>query len=211
MMAAPFDDTFVADLLPAFVDEANEQVSAFEQLLLQLEDAPTDHELLDALFRCAHTVKGSAGLFGLDALVGFTHHVETVLDLLREGRLHLSPALSTVLLKSNDAIRDLVATATGHNAAALGAGGDEAARHRSALVAELQAASGHGAQAPGSSAVPPADAASPAVPRRCQATVRFGCETFRDGMDPLSMMAYLEHMDRCEDVVSPGRGDQPAR
>ncbi len=201
MMAAPFDDTFVADLLPAFVEEANEQVSAFEQLLLQLEDAPTDHELLDALFRCAHTVKGSAGLFGLDALVGFTHHVETVLDLLREGRLQLSPALSTVLLKSNDAIRDLVANATGHNAAALGAGSDEAARQRSALVAELQAASGHGAQAPGGSDEPPADAASPAVPRRCQATVRFGCETFRDGMDPLSMMAYLEQMDRCEDVV----------
>ena len=201
MMAAPFDDTFVADLLPAFVEEANEQVSAFEQLLLQLEDAPTDHELLDALFRCAHTVKGSAGLFGLDALVGFTHHVETVLDLLREGRLQLSPALSTVLLKSNDAIRDLVANATGHNAAALGAGSDEAARQRSALVAELQAASGHGARAPGSSAVPPADAASTAVLRRCQATVRFGCETFRDGMDPLSMMAYLEQMDRCEDVV----------
>jgi two-component system chemotaxis sensor kinase CheA len=38
---------------------------------------PDDRELLDALFRCAHTVKGSAGIFGLDAVVAFTHHVET--------------------------------------------------------------------------------------------------------------------------------------
>ena len=81
------DDTgFLLEALPAFISEAQEQIESLEQLLLQLEEQPDDRELLDALFRCAHTVKGSAGIFGLDAVVAFTHHVETLLDCLREGQ-----------------------------------------------------------------------------------------------------------------------------
>jgi hypothetical protein len=45
-----------------------------------LEEQPDDRELLDSLFSCAHTVKGSAGIFGLNKVVEFTHHVETLLD-----------------------------------------------------------------------------------------------------------------------------------
>ncbi|MBX9715814.1 MAG: Hpt domain-containing protein, partial [Burkholderiaceae bacterium] len=69
------DNSFIAEALPAFISEAQEQLEMLEQLLLQLEDAPGDSELLGALFRCAHTVKGSAGIFGLDQVVAFTHHV----------------------------------------------------------------------------------------------------------------------------------------
>lgn len=111
MSAADLTDDLVAQLLPAFISEANEQVAAIEDLLLQLEGDPGNRELLGALFRCAHTVKGSAGMFGLDRVVGFTHHVESLLDLLREGELTLTPEIGTLLLKSNDVIRDLVAAA----------------------------------------------------------------------------------------------------
>ena len=89
------DDELIAEMLPAFIEEANEQVAAFEHLLLELEDEPDHPERLDALFRCAHTVKGSAGLFGLDRVVAFTHHVETLLDLLREGGRQRYGAAST--------------------------------------------------------------------------------------------------------------------
>ncbi|HPG79675.1 MAG TPA: Hpt domain-containing protein, partial [Piscinibacter sp.] len=107
------DLAFIADALPAFVSEGQEQIASIEQLLLQLEDTPDDRELLDALFRCAHTVKGSAGIFGLDAVVAFTHHVETLLDCLREGELALTPEISTLLLQCNDQIRQLIDQATG--------------------------------------------------------------------------------------------------
>jgi chemotaxis protein histidine kinase CheA len=102
MSMSDADADFIAEALPAFISEAHEQVAAIEELLLKLEDAPKDRELLDALFRCAHTVKGSAGIFGLDAVVGFTHHVETLLDRLREGEINLTPELSTLLLRCND-------------------------------------------------------------------------------------------------------------
>ena len=62
-------------------------------------------------FRCAHTVKGSAGIFGLDRVVAFTHQVETLLDEVREGRVAVTPELSTLLLPSNDQIRTLVSNA----------------------------------------------------------------------------------------------------
>lgn len=81
------DDELVRALLPAFIDEANAQCDALEQLLLQIEDAPDDRALLDALFRCAHTIKGSGGMFGQEGIVRFTHHVETLLDRLREGHV----------------------------------------------------------------------------------------------------------------------------
>jgi two-component system, chemotaxis family, sensor kinase CheA len=190
MNKAAIDLDFIAETLPIFISEAHEQIESFEQLLLQLEDAPQDRELLDALFRCAHTVKGSAGVFGLDDVVGFTHHLETLLDRLREGHVELTPALSTLLLQGNDEIRNLVSAA--QNPARIEDAGERWAR--SALVAQLQEASGLASraagQAPGASA-DPAPAAAQAAVRHWQLAVRFGPETFRNGMDPGTILAYL--------------------
>ena len=57
----------------------------FEQALLVMETDPADAENLNAAFRAAHTIKGTAGLFGCDAVVVFTHEVETLLEGLRSG------------------------------------------------------------------------------------------------------------------------------
>ena len=110
--ASDADQDFIAAAMPAFISEAGEQTEAIETLLLELEEQPDDRELLDSLFRCAHTVKGSAGIFGLNKVVEFTHHVETLLDQMREGKLHLNPTLSTLLLQCNDQIKFLVDTAS---------------------------------------------------------------------------------------------------
>ena len=58
------DQSFILEALPVFIAEANEQLTSLELLLLQLEEEPDNRELLDELFRCAHTIKGSAGIFG---------------------------------------------------------------------------------------------------------------------------------------------------
>ncbi|MFO0236214.1 MAG: chemotaxis protein CheA [Burkholderiales bacterium] len=188
------DTRFIAEALPAFISEAREQIEGIEQLLLQLETAPDDRDLLDALFRCAHTVKGSAGLFGLDAVVEFTHHVETLLDRLREGHLLLTPALSTLLLGCNDQIRGLVDAAAGQ-------GEDDRADARAVLVEQLRTAAGEGADAPGRAVVaaPAGDAAAPgavSAATRWRVSVAFGPETFRNGMDPLAILAYLAGLGR---------------
>ncbi len=183
----PSEQDFIADALPAFISEAREQVETIEQLMLQLEDAPKDRELLDALFRCAHTVKGSAGIFGLDAVVGFTHHVETLLDRLREGQIALNPELSTLLLQCNDQIRSLVAAALDPQVEA-----DQALAARAMLVDRLQAASGSANRSSndGNPAVPAA-AMAPRQAGTWQVSVQFGLDTFRNGMDPLALLGYL--------------------
>jgi two-component system chemotaxis sensor kinase CheA len=189
------DLSFIQEALPAFISEAQEQIETLEQLLLQLEDTPEDSELLNALFRCAHTVKGSAGIFGLDRVVAFTHHVETLLDQLREGTLALTPALSTLLLKCNDQIRTLVGQA--REAAVDEA--DDAVAAREALVQQLLAATGsaHGAAADWPHAATASDscdaraAVGPPAGRLWHVAVAFGVDTFRNGMDPLAILNYV--------------------
>ncbi len=188
-MTGDADHGFITEALPAFIGEAREQIASLEQLLLQLEDAPGDRELLDALFRCAHTVKGSAGIFGLERIVEFMHHVETLLDGLRAGRIALDPSLNTLLLECNDhALRLIEAAGGGEDAA-----GDD---RRDVLVAQLRAAI----------AAAPVPVPTPAAARgtatgeagneaarsgRWHISVRFGPDTFRNGMDPAAILAYL--------------------
>ena len=180
-MSSPHDPglDFIAEALPAFLSEADEQIEALEALLLQLEDQPDDAELLNALFRCAHTVKGSAGIFGLDAVVAFTHHVETLLQRLREGQVKLTPSLSTLLLRCNDQVRALVAEAGGR------APDEQALQQREELVQALQAAAGLTPDAQ------PAAAAASGSAQRWHVLADFGRDTFRNGMDPLTVLHYL--------------------
>ena len=84
--------------LDTFFEEARDMLAQIEQSVLELEEKPNDVEELNAIFRCAHTIKGSGGLFGLDEVVRFTHVVENVLDRLRKSELRLDSELISLLL-----------------------------------------------------------------------------------------------------------------
>ncbi len=73
------------DALQTFFAEARDMLQQIEDTLLALETHPENRETINALFRAAHTIKGSAGLFGLDRMVDFTHQVESVLDRVRKN------------------------------------------------------------------------------------------------------------------------------
>ena len=183
------DESFLREALPAFLSEAREQLDQLEQLLLELEASPDDREQLDALFRCAHTIKGSAGLFGLDEIVAFTHHVESFLDALREGTVRLAPAVNDVLLRCADQVRRLVAQVD-DSPLPDGAAADD----REALIAALAA------MQPGAAAAERTPAGD-STPRPAGATkdgttahhiaLHFKTDTFRDGFDPLAILEYL--------------------
>ncbi|MDA3948879.1 MAG: chemotaxis protein CheA [Spirochaeta sp.] len=89
----------------SFREEAYELLENLEQALLQLEDAPDDRDVVSAVFRSMHTIKGSAAMFGFDAVSGFTHHVETVLDDVRNGKIPVTRGLIDLTLESRDHIR----------------------------------------------------------------------------------------------------------
>ncbi len=88
----------MAEALHTFIVESNELLEDMEQALLGVlqEDDPSD--AVNAIFRAAHTIKGSAGLFGLDFIVDFAHVAESVLDKVRDGSIGMDEAVVTLLL-----------------------------------------------------------------------------------------------------------------
>lgn len=92
-----------------FLAECRDLLDSMEDGLATLEAGIDDREALNAVFRAAHTIKGSAGMFGLSRLVGFTHVVETVLDAWRGARILPTTELIRILLSCRDHMADLVA------------------------------------------------------------------------------------------------------
>ena len=114
-----------------FFEECEELLEALVEGLAQMEDAPEDMEIINAVFRAVHSIKGGAGAFGLDRLVSFAHIFETVLDKVRGHELTVDEKLMAVFHRSGDQLTDLVAAE--RNEAELGADAEKG------LVEELEA------------------------------------------------------------------------
>ena len=179
--------------LQTYIAESHGLLQEMEDALLGLEHDPNDAELIGALFRAAHTIKGSAGMFGLDAIVAFTHVVENLLDQLRDGKISVTANLIGTLLECRDHISALVDKV---------AQADES--HDSMQVTQgkrlLTALNGHLGDA--------GDATPARLPAERRASVQsdgvsamgldnwhislqFGPDVLRNGMDPASFIRYL--------------------
>ena len=88
-----------------FFDEANELLDNLEGYLLTLENEPENQEVISAVFRTMHTIKGSSAMFGLDEISKFTHKMENAFDLVRQGKAFVTPQLINLTLKARDQIR----------------------------------------------------------------------------------------------------------
>uniref|UniRef100_UPI0018DF1DB4 Hpt domain-containing protein n=1 Tax=Azohydromonas aeria TaxID=2590212 RepID=UPI0018DF1DB4 len=88
-----------------FFEEALENLERMEQMLLEVDLTAADDEALNAIFRCAHSVKGGAATFGFSDVAELTHQMETLLDRLRRHELQPDRAMVDVLLESGDALR----------------------------------------------------------------------------------------------------------
>ncbi len=176
--------------LDTFIVESRELLQQMEEALLGLEQAEEVAEAIDAIFRTVHTIKGSAGLFGLTHIVEFTHVVESVLDALRDGRIEVSAELIATLLPCHDHIGLLI------EAVAAGGDADEGPQLAAgtALLARLQPLVSGVIQA-----VTPAEQGTTRIdtsggPLRSgnwHLSLRFAEECLRNGMDPFSFIRYL--------------------
>lgn len=137
------DDPFEA-IKATFFQECEELLGDLEGNLLALESGSTDIEVINAVFRAVHSVKGGAGAFGLEDLVRFAHVFETLMDELRSGRKACDEPTVRTLLRAADVLAD-------HVAAARGAGAPVDPARSAGLVAELEALT-HGGAAPAATA-----------------------------------------------------------
>ena len=104
------DDAFdLSQFSAIFFEEAGENMEQLEQKLLALNIGPNDAEELNAIFRCAHSIKGGAATFGFMDVAELTHEMETLLDKLRRQELMPTAPMIDVLLAANDALSALMA------------------------------------------------------------------------------------------------------
>jgi len=210
----------MASALETFVAEGRELVQDLETGLLGLEEGG-DSETVNALFRAAHTIKGSSGLFGLDHLVRFTHALESVLDRLRVQELAVSSELVGALLPCADHLAAMLAEV----AAGRLDEDERSALAGTALLAGLQpflatAPAGHpgdgypdaeqpDAEQPGSElwierSIEPVD--GPAGRRPVRIGLAFGPDCLRNGMDPLAFVRYLSTLGDVVEVTTRADG-----
>ena len=162
--------------------EARELLEAIEQGLLDLADRQDDRDLVDAVFRSLHTLKGSGAMFGMEALAAFTHHCETAFDRVRKGLAPATPELITCVLNARDHMRALVE-------------GNPDPAQGDALLAELHRVLEAGDAAP---------AASKAEPAAKTWRVRFSLpvDAMANGTNPLGLLAELRDLGDCRIVAS---------
>lgn len=113
-MTAPEDLEMEFDrdaLIRVFLAEGEERLSQMENGLVLLEDHPDDEELLQAIFRAAHTLKGNSATLGFGALTEFTHVLEDLLERVRSRTLPVTGDLVSLLLGSVDVLRQLLSDA----------------------------------------------------------------------------------------------------
>ncbi|HET9642877.1 MAG TPA: chemotaxis protein CheA [Burkholderiaceae bacterium] len=184
----------IEQALPTFIAEATELLDDMESQLLALEQA-TSADALNAIFRAIHTIKGSAGLFGLDAVVAFTHVVEGVLDRAREGRVTFDSGSIATLLQCVDHTRELIAAASGSSF------DDDLQEQGRSLLRSLTSQAGSEYPAVVADAPLRRIPSSPS-PEHWHISLRFARDVLRHGLDPLPFIRYLGTLGRIEAVAT---------
>ncbi|WP_104706838.1 Hpt domain-containing protein, partial [Helicobacter bizzozeronii] len=98
------------EIMEDFLVEAFEMNEQLDQDLVELEHNPQDLDLLNRIFRVAHTIKGSSSFLNLDILTHLTHNMEDVLNKARKGELIITPDVMDVVLRSVDMMKTLLVT-----------------------------------------------------------------------------------------------------
>ena len=180
--------------LAIFTQETEELLTQMEYGLLALEENPEDHESINNVFRAMHTIKGTAGLFGFEDVVAFTHQVETVLDKVRRGERNIDAMLISVLLSCRDHAANLIKHTLENESAVLG---DDLIQQGLKLIEQLTS----GQTSPVN--LEPVNQAENYQeqtdnPKHKDAgdnwliTLKFHEDALRNGIDPLSFINYLK-------------------
>ena len=184
-------------LLEGFLAESQDLMLRCEESLRELQETPDSESAINELFRAIHTVKGSAGLLGLDLVVHFVHDFENVLMAVRDGHQSLDDPLIELSYRCCDHLATLI------EAAGTGSGADpdpdKSERLKAALNQYLPSQERRGITA---SAQAPAVEALPAGGDRdtWHISVRFHEDLFRDGFDPASFVRFLSQIGQITDI-----------
>ena len=183
----------MSQFLDTFYEESFEGLEVMESELLDLDPGTADSEIINTIFRAAHSIKGGSGTFGLNGVADFTHVMETLLDEMRDGRRAVTAEAVDILLRSVDVLREMLSSLRAEEDV------DETrvAEARAELDALLSGSAGARSEAEteGSSA---ADSQNSAAGSNCggewHIAFRPYPELLKTGNDPLRMFRELEEL-----------------
>lgn len=193
------------EYLQTFIIECNELLEQMEVALLIVENSADDSEIINAIFRAAHTIKGSAGMFGLDSIVAFTHAAESVLDRVRSGDVAMTSVLAALFIEAHDYLRILI-----HHVAEDNLPSSEIDNHGKGLITQLSAYLNE-------TVTDKLDYSEVSVIHQAplnreeshvvgtdywHISLRFGAEVFRNGMDPFSFLRCLSSLGTIVQLVT---------
>jgi two-component system chemotaxis sensor kinase CheA len=199
----------LAQFHDTFFEESFEALDSMEAALLKLSAGEVDKELINTIFRVAHSIKGGSATFGFTDVAGFTHTLETLLDELRAGKRQVYPELVDLLLRSGDMMREMLVATKDKQPL------DKArmSQLHGQIEAALKAPPGIIAPAAAAKSATPAPAApAPAAPEPAAAPVELHGETprrgwrihfipgpqlLRHGNDPLRILRELNMLGSC--------------
>lgn len=176
----------------SFFEEAAEHVATLEEGLMGLERPDADPELLNSIFRAAHSIKGGSGMFGLEQVTSFSHVLENLLDRMREGTMHPTRARIDLLLRSTDVLKALLGAARS---------GEPAPAELEGVLADLQReqASDQEAATPPAPIEVPVPSAGP-VRRVRRIHFRPASDVLLSGLDPVLVLRDLASLGEIRDV-----------
>jgi two-component system chemotaxis sensor kinase CheA len=184
--------------MATYREEARELLAELETSLLELEEKPDDNDLINRVFRAMHTIKGSGAMFGFDDVAAFTHEIETVFDMVRNGRMPVTGPLLDLTLQSRDHISELLA------ASASGAAVNRAAGE--AIIAGLRRLiAGESAAVPAGNSLGPASPPTACDRETGNKTWRIRFRPKREvllrGTNPLALLNELRELGACQIVA----------
>ncbi len=196
-----------------FAQECEELLVEMEDALLELETSPQDPELINALFRAMHTIKGAAGVFGFDAIVEFTHPIETEVDLFRSGQRAIDAQIVSCLIEAKDHTSKLVDLVINQNTSTpseslLAQGADIIKRlshdvnnavddsqpktHLSLASQAIESMLRHDTE----------EDDDQNVGNHWMISLQFGQESLRAGLDPISFIQYLKKLGDIIEIIT---------
>lgn len=182
-----FDSDQWTQLLEGFLEEARDLLKEAEDNLLRLEQGSDDAEVINALFRAVHTLKGSAGIFSLEPLVSLAHQLENQLMGVRDGQRQLTAPLVSLMLQCMDELNGMVESIDPRH----GALAPHTPRQSELLVAL------GGVVAERGEAVAESAAQAGEI-NEWFLSIRFDNDLLRNGFEPSSFLRYLDRLGRIE-------------
>lgn len=177
--------------------EAYELLDTLENALMELEQNPSDMEVVGRVFRAMHTIKGSGAMFGFNDISNFTHTIESVYDLVRERRLDVTPEIISLTLHACDQIRAMLDASAGGPPVETG----RTSSIEDAFKGYLDRDTDGPSEAPVTE-----EAAAPVSEAGCDATWRIRFRPHRDvfanGTNPVLLLGELRGMGECSVVLN---------